>query len=57
MLGRAWDSGLPNPVLILVHPEADDDGLSAYVTAGTAMHVADICITGDLPSEELADAS
>ena len=57
MLDRVRDSGIPNPVLLLVHPETNDDGLRAYVAAGIALRVADICLTGGLPPAELPDAS
>lgn len=57
MLERVQDSGIPNPILILVHPSVEGAGPSAFVTTGAGLRAAGVSTTGDLPTDELADAS
>ena len=49
MLTAAQDSGIANPVLIVVHPDEDRPGdLRAHVTTPAGLKAALICTTGDL---------
>jgi hypothetical protein len=58
MLGAAQDSGMSEPILVLVHPQAADNlKVIAHVTTRAGLRTAGICVTGDLPETDMADAS
>lgn len=54
---RRQEPGIPNPILLLAYPSAEQTELAAYATTSVGLRHADICITGGLPAEQLADAS